>query len=155
MEHPKNGYSLKRGEGTQINFRGTTMTLKAVSEQTDGAYSLIEMLHPPDVGPALHTHPRGAEAFYVLDGSYRIRSGDQVYTATSGDFVFIPKGLPHSYQSGVEGGRVLVMSPAGLEKYFKEVAEVLTTESIPWELEQEIARRHGQEFLEKLQHWGQ
>ncbi len=63
MEYPKNGYSLKRGEGTQINFRGTSMTLKAVSEQTDGAYSLIEMLHPPDVGPALHTHHVGQRRF--------------------------------------------------------------------------------------------
>ena len=50
MEKPKNGYTLKRGEGTQINFRGTTMILKDVGEQTDDAYSLIEMLHPANVG---------------------------------------------------------------------------------------------------------
>ncbi len=113
------------------------------------------MLHPPNVGPALHIHPRGPEAFYVLEGQYSIRSGEQRHTANPGDFVFIPKGLPHNYQSGPEGGTVLVLSPAGLEQYFTEAAEILTKGSLTWELEQEIARRHGQEFLENLKHWGQ
>ena len=149
------GYSLKRGEGTRINFRGTTMTLKVAGESTEGAYSLIEMLHPPEVGPALHIHPRGAEAFYVLNGTYMIRSGDRIHTATPGDFVFIPKNVPHRYQSGAQGGTVLVISPAGLEQYFAEAAEVLKNGPLTWEIEREIARRHGQEFLEKLKHWGQ
>jgi hypothetical protein len=39
--------------------------------------------------------------------------------------VFIPKGIEHKYQSGSNGGKVLVISPAGLEKYFKEIAETL------------------------------
>ena len=114
----RNGCSLKRGDGPQINFHGTTMTMKVVGEQTDGAYSLIEMLHPPDVGPALHIHPRGAEAFYVLDGSYTIRSGDQVHTATSGDFVFIPKGVPHSYQSGHRVARYWSFRPLDWSSIF-------------------------------------
>ena len=154
-KNARSGYGLKKGEGTRINFRGTSMTMKVMGEWTEGAYSLIEMLHPPHVGPALHIHPRGPEAFYVLEGRYSIRSGEQIHTANPGDFVFIPKGLPHSYQSGSEGGTVLVLSPAGLEQYFTEVAEILTKGSLTWELEQEIARRHGQEFLENLKHWGQ
>ena len=48
-----------------------------------------------------------------------------------------------------------VISPAGLEKYFKEVANTLQIGEITWELEQEIARRYGQEFLYNLKHWGQ
>jgi hypothetical protein len=69
--------------------------------------------------------------------------------------VFIPKRIEHKYQSGSNGGKVLVISPAGLEKYFKEVAHTLNIGPITWELEQEIARRYGQEFLESLKHWGQ
>jgi hypothetical protein len=42
-----------------------------------------------------------------------------------------------------------------LEKYFKEVADILQTGQITWALEQEIARRCGQEFLDSLKHWGQ
>ena len=69
--------------------------------------------------------------------------------------MFIPKGIEHKYQSGSNGGKVLIISPAGLEKYFKEIAETLSISPITWELEQEIACRYGQEFLENLKHWGQ
>jgi len=149
------GYALKNGERPQIDFCGTKMTVKVSEEQSAGAYTLIEMIHPPNVGPALHIHPKGAEAFYVLEGEYIIRCGENNYTANPGDFVFIPKGVPHNYHSGGEGGKVLVLSPAGLEKYFAGVAEALKAGPITWELEQEIAKRYGQEFLDKLKHWGQ
>ncbi len=61
----KTGYALQTGEGKLIDFRGTKMTVKVSGEVSEGTYSLIEMLHPPDVGPALHRHSAGAEAFYV------------------------------------------------------------------------------------------
>lgn len=50
---------------------------------------------------------------------------------------------------------MLVILPAGLEEYFAEVAPVFKTQALPWEVEQEIVHRHGQEFLERLRHWGQ
>ena len=154
-QEPILGYALKSGEGVQISFRGTQMTVKASAEQSGGAYSLIEMRHPADVGPASHIHPTAPEAFYVLEGEYTIHCDRDVYIAQPGDFVLIPKGVPHSYRSGTAGGKVLVISPAGLEKYFSEVAEVLKADSsMTWELEQAIASRHGQEFLDKLKHWG-
>lgn len=46
------------------------------------------------------------------------------------------------------------ISPAGLENHLKEV-DNLKTGSITWELEQEIASRYGQQFLDHLKHWGQ
>jgi quercetin dioxygenase-like cupin family protein len=154
-QNEKHGYALKNGEGAHIDFRGTKMTVKVSEEQSEGAYSLIEMVHPPNVGPSLHTHPRGAEAFYVLEGTYTIRCGQDLYAASVGDFIFIPKGIPHNYHSGACGGRVLVLSPAGLENYFAGVADVLKVGPITWELEQEIAKTFGQEFLDHLTHWGQ
>jgi quercetin dioxygenase-like cupin family protein len=154
-EGKRGGYALKAGEGIKIVFRGTEMTVKVSAEESQGVYSAIEMTHPPNVGPASHVHPKGAEAFYVLEGEYTIHCDEEVYTAHCGDFVFIPQGVPHSYHSGSEGGKVLVISPAGLEKYFAEVAGILKTGSITWELERKIAKRHGQEFLDKLKHWGQ
>ena len=51
-----NGYGLKEGEGIKINIRGTKMTLKVSGKDSEGKYSLIEMMHPPNIGPALHIH---------------------------------------------------------------------------------------------------
>jgi hypothetical protein len=50
----------------------------------------------------------------------------------------------------------LIITSDGLEKYFSDFTEILkASSSISWELEQEIAKLHGQEFLDKLKHWGQ
>jgi quercetin dioxygenase-like cupin family protein len=149
------GFVLKDGEGAQIHFRGTKITVKVSKEDSDGKYTMLEMVHPPNVGPALHIHPNAPEAYYILEGEYQIRCGKELYHAQRGDFVFIPKGIEHKYQSGSNGGKVLVISSAGLEKYFIEIAETLSISPITWELEHEIACRYGQEFLENLKHWGQ
>ena len=148
------GYALKNGEGPHIDFRGTKMTVKIAGVQTQAGYSFIEMIHPPNIGPALHIHPTGAEAFYVLEGAYHIDCDTHSYQAEPGDFVFIPTGTPHNYQSGSEGGKVLVLSPSGLEQYFSEVAKRLAAGPLTWDIEQEIAKQYGQEFLDHLQHWG-
>ena len=131
------------------------MTLKVSGSNSEGKYSLIEIIHPPNTKPALHIHSNAPEAYFVLDGSYSIRCGDREYQAYPGDFVFIPKGIPHNYQSGPRGGKVLVISPAGLEVYFKEVSDILLKQGneIPWNQEVEIAKRYDQEFLDSLKHW--
>lgn len=154
-QNKKKGFALKNGEGlSQIHFRGTQISVKISKEDSDGKYTMFEMAHPPNVGPALHIHPHAAEAYYVLEGEYQVRCGKELYVGKRGDFIFIPKGIEHNYQSGPAGGRVLVISPAGLEKYFEEVAKILDAGPIAWESEQQIAKRYGQEFLESLKHWG-
>lgn len=155
IPHRTRGYALKQGEGPSIDFRGTKMTVKVAGAQLDESYSLIEMVHPPAVGPAQHIHPGGAEAFYVLDGAYTIHCGEKVYEASPGDFVYIPQGVTHQYQSGTSGGTVLVLSPAGLERYFTEISNLLRIGTVTWKVEQAIAKQYGQDFLDKLNHWGQ
>lgn len=73
------------------------MAVKVSGEQSEGAYTLIEMTHPPNAGPALHVHPKAAEAYYVLEGEYSVHYGDKEILAKARDFVFIPKGTPHNY----------------------------------------------------------
>ena len=50
---------------------------------------------------------------------------------------------------------MLVLAHAGLENYFAEVADALQVGLLTWELEQGIAKKYGQEFLDNLKHWGQ
>lgn len=50
---------------------GDLVTLKAGSEDTDGAYSFFELTAMPQAGPPPHIHLRENEAFYILEGSTR------------------------------------------------------------------------------------
>jgi quercetin dioxygenase-like cupin family protein len=56
----------------------------------------------------------------------------EVYRAQQGDFVFILKGIEHKYQFSSNGGKVLIISSACLEKYFREIADTLSIGPITW-----------------------
>lgn len=136
-----------------FDFRGTRMTVRLSTADTAGSYSVIEMMHPPNVGPALHIHPRGPESFYIIEGSYTFFRGAETIHLAAGQAVSIPAGAPHRYLVGPAGGRALVICPPGLENYFATVADLLKQGSLPLDEEFAIASRHGQDFLDRSGHW--
>lgn len=130
------------------------MTVSLSTTDTAGAYSVIEMIHPPNVGPALHIHPRGPESFFIIEGSYTFVRGDETITLAAGQAVSIPAGTPHRYTVGPAGGRAIVICPPELENYFQSVAELLKRGPLPITEEFAIASRYGQDFLDSASHWG-
>jgi quercetin dioxygenase-like cupin family protein len=120
---------------------------------TGGAYALIEMWHPPSVGPALHVHPRGPETFLVLAGEYTFTRGGETVRAEAGMALTVPAGVPHRYDVGAEGGHLVVVCPPGLERYFEEVARRSDAGPVSLEEEFEIAATCGQDFLDRAAHW--
>lgn len=130
------------------------MTVSLSTADAAGAYSVIEMFHPPNVGPALHIHPRGPESFVILAGSYTFVRGDETVSLTAGQAISIPAGTPHRYTVGPNGGRAIVICPPGLEQYFESVSALLKRGALPVAEEFAIASRYGQDFLDASSHWG-
>lgn len=129
------------------------MTVRVATAETSGAYALIEMIHPPSTGPALHTHPRGPETFFVIEGEYTFTRGDETIHALPGAGVVIPQGIPHRYRVGTSGGRALVICPPALESYFLAMSELLRSGGVSLEREFEIASQFGQLFLDDHRYW--
>lgn len=73
--------------------------------------------------PPLHRHDFD-ESFYVLAGELTFQLGDQRFTRRAGELAFAPRGAPHTYAnlSGVPARALLVITPAGFEGYFDEIA---------------------------------
>jgi quercetin dioxygenase-like cupin family protein len=93
-------------------------------EDCEGAAGIVEITVPPRwEGPPLHHHPF-AEAFYVLDGELTFQLGDALRTATAGDFLFARSGAVHTLanRAGATARYVLVITPAGFERYFDRIA---------------------------------
>lgn len=134
-------------------FRGTHMQVRVSTEAASGAYTLIEMQHPANIGPSLHIHPRGAETFFILEGEYHFTRDEQHITAQVGETVVIPQGIPHRYVSGAKGGRALVICPPDLENYFTTVSKLLQAGPLDIEQEFSIASKYGQDFLDRSSHW--
>ena len=148
METPQS-YALGPGEGRQIDLGdGFAVAVKADERGTDGVVSVLETEEPPGFGPPLHVHHDCAEAFYVLEGEYRIFIEGEEYRCPPGSFVLIPSGLEHGFRVGdVPSRKLNLYAPAEMIGYFDDLSEAMAHgEADPKKLD-DIAQRHGMEVV--------
>ena len=119
----QNGILLQRGQGSSYWVVGELYTFKAVGEETDGAYALIELVIQPQGGAPPHVHSQEDEAFYIQEGEVKFTLDDQSLVATPGTFLHSPKGQRHGFTNiGTTPAKILCwLTPAGLEKFFAQV----------------------------------
>jgi quercetin dioxygenase-like cupin family protein len=121
-------FAVQSGEGTALETpTGDVVTIKAATRQTNGSLTVLEFVIGPKKGPALHTHLREDELWYVIDGDFRFKAGGAMLRASTGGFAFGPRGTPHAFQNiGDTPGRLLVIiTPSGSERFFEEFAALL------------------------------
>jgi quercetin dioxygenase-like cupin family protein len=122
----------KPGEGTPLWMLGGLYEVKAASDETGGALTVMEMTIPPGSGPPPHTHP-GGEAVYVLEGTLDYHIGGETVSGGPGSFFYLPQGTVENFEpTGTTPLRLLVMYlPGGIERFFTEAGEVAATRSLP------------------------
>ncbi len=118
---------LRPGEARSIDLGGFTVSVHAEAATTNGAFSLIETAEPDaGAGPPLHIHHDCAETFFVLAGRYRMHIDGSDWVCPAGSYVYVPRGIPHTFQSAEAGSRKLnLYTPAGMVGYFDSLAAAL------------------------------
>ena len=125
------GFAIEAGKarfGDSFQMKGVTLNLldlKVSSKDTDGNLSVfIQKGFTPNGGPPLHVHPEQDEMFFVVEGEYYFRCGEDEYYLKEGDLIFLPKGVPHAFIQLSEYGKMLVQyQPAGrMEDFFRKTA---------------------------------
>jgi quercetin dioxygenase-like cupin family protein len=117
-------------------------------DETFGNFALVEHPMPPRALAApLHRHSREDEYSFVLKGRMGALLGDEVVYGVVGDLIFKPRGQWHTFwNAGDEEARILeVIAPAGFERYFEEMIEILRTGPADPAVLGGIAERHGLE----------
>jgi len=68
---------------------------------------------PPRYIAPLHLHHHDDEAWYVLEGTLRVKMGNDEAEAHAGSAVLVPRGTPHTYWNPGPGRLryLLVMTP--------------------------------------------
>ena len=126
MQTHDKSYVLGPGGGKSVWLGGLGVDFKIWGDQTSGLLSIVE--HPIDPGRLVypHVHINEDEYSYVLEGRVGARIGDQDIIATPGSYVFKPRNIPHTFwNAGSEPARIIeIISPAGFEKFFVELAEI-------------------------------
>ena len=152
--------------GEILSVVGDNYRVLVSGKQTNGAFSTIDMLVPPQSGPGPHSHTSFFESFYIVDGEVEVYSEAGSYTAKKGSFVVIPKGgVVHYFKNKSDKMAQLLCTvvPAGLEEFFEEIGEPAAAGEFlpppPMDPEsiiklQAIAKKHGQivyppNFLDK------
>jgi mannose-6-phosphate isomerase-like protein (cupin superfamily) len=97
-----------------------------------------------------HIHQHEDEYSYVLEGEVGFEIGDEVSTATVGQLVAKPRGIWHAFWNASDRpARVLeVIAPAGFERYFGELAQLIPPVRPERDLEglAELQARYGLEM---------
>jgi quercetin dioxygenase-like cupin family protein len=91
------------------------------SEETHGELAAVEL--GGRGRPPLHRHDFD-ETFYVLEGELTFQLDGEVVTRRAGELAFAPRGIPHTYAnlSGAPARVLLIVTPAGFERYFARLA---------------------------------
>ena len=138
-----------------IWFVGCLALVKASTESTGGALALVEFTHPADFATPPHVHHEEDEAFYILEGAMKGFCGNDEWRATAGDFVWLPRGVPHGYANdGTETLRTLAITvPTGFERFVRDAGDNALERTLPPPSELDVpklvaaAAKHGQEFV--------
>jgi hypothetical protein len=87
----------------------------------------------PGGGSPPHSHGREHEVSYVLEGEIGLRIGEKELIARKGSCVVRRPQVTHAFWNATGSPvRVLeVISPAGFERYFRELAEIHAVPLLP------------------------
>ena len=115
----------RQGDGEWLQITpGERFKIRTSAEETEEAYTMLELVADPQNGAPMHIHKNEDEHFIVLEGTLHIANGDQTLDAPAGTTVTVRKGVPHAWCNLSETPlrMLLVFSPGQIERLFKEVA---------------------------------
>jgi len=102
---------------------GFTATTRLTAAET-GSISIVEHVFSPGSLVPPHRHTLEDEISYVVEGEIGFRSDGQEVSLGAGGYIVKPRGQLHSmWNAGASEARMIeIISPAGFEKYFVELA---------------------------------
>ena len=103
---------------------GERFKILTPARETDGAYTLLEVIADPQYGVPMHIHDNENEHFIVLEGTMRIANDNRTSEVGAGAAITVNKGVPHAWcnLSEVPLRLLVIFSPGNVEGLFREVA---------------------------------
>src|SRR5947209_16877672 len=99
---------------------GVRTEVHLVGDDTDGAFCLL--VDDPPVGWSLprHLHRGAGETIHIIEGEFEMEVEGETSALVAGQTMHIPTGVVHAGGNVGErrGRRVVMFSPAGMERFF-------------------------------------
>lgn len=124
--------AVASGQGEARWWVGMLAEIKATAGSTGGGLTLVEITCGPGYQAPLHVHHREDEGFWVLDGRVTFHVGDASVQAGPGDYAYGPRNVPHRFDAGDEGCRMLfILTPGGLDELIMATSEPAGSRTLP------------------------
>ncbi len=138
---------LRDGAGDVLQFSPSERLIwKATAASTAGGFDQFELTADPDhEGAPEHIHDAVDESFFVLDGAFQFKLRDQLLIAEAGTFVFVPRGVNHTWRNAVlrRSRMILTYVPGGMEAFFRDAAALMHSPAPDPAALAEINKRHN------------
>ncbi|WP_149827592.1 cupin domain-containing protein [Streptomyces tailanensis] len=146
----KNAHVRHSGDGKAFWMLNGLYEVKASSDETNGAMTVMEMTIPEGMGPPPHTHP-GTESVYVIEGTLRYHIAGETIEGGPGSFFHIPEGTLERFEPTSTVRMLITYTPGGIDKFFAEAGEPAQRRELPPQSDTppdverliEIGKRHG------------
>lgn len=136
----------RHSEGGIFNLGFAEVRIVLCGADTGGAMAISQQtLQPRALAGPLHTHANETGFIYVLDGTIGAQLGDDTVRADPGDTLFVPKSMRHTFwnETDVRAEVLEIFTPAGLENWFHELAEIVSSDSFDLDTIVESGLRFG------------
>jgi quercetin dioxygenase-like cupin family protein len=103
---------------------GERCLIRISAEQTQGAYSVVEILSSPGDSTPLHVHENEDEHILVLEGTAMIWRGSETLDAAAGEMVCLPRNIHHAWGNASASPLRIVVAcrPGGVEEVLRRIA---------------------------------
>jgi mannose-6-phosphate isomerase-like protein (cupin superfamily) len=109
------------GAGHQIRIGTDVLFVKALTGIDDGVAVLETVAAPGGPAPLDHVHRTYDEVFYVVDGAFQFRVGDELVDADPGSVISVPRGSAHTFKNiGQNDGRIVIVTAPGRAAHMLE-----------------------------------
>jgi quercetin dioxygenase-like cupin family protein len=140
---------VQPSEGKKITiFGGIEFLVKVSSQESAGAFTLLDNTNPAGTYLPPHVHANEDETFTILEGEFEFYVADQTLRAGPGATVFAPRGIPHAFKvlSSTPGRALVLATPGGFERCMEELSALpLDPPDMPAVFQ--VCARCGIEFL--------
>jgi uncharacterized cupin superfamily protein len=128
---------------------GVHTEIHLAAGDTDGGFCLLVDHPPPGWSLPPHRHGNEAETIHIVAGEFELEVDGERLRACAGETIHVPRGVIHSGRNvGADmGRRVLVFTPAGMERFFLEAGASEPDDEIDPATTLAAATRHGWEFI--------
>jgi mannose-6-phosphate isomerase-like protein (cupin superfamily) len=104
---------------------GERCLIRTPSADTNGAFSVVEIISQPGDGTPIHLHRKEDEHFIILEGTARILYGGKIIDAAAGTSVSASKNIPHAWCNPFDTPfrMLVIVSPGGFEELLRIIAK--------------------------------